>query len=69
MNMTKRPKLVHYISPFGSPAWMTREEAERYRTEDDRVYEELCAAERETGHRVLSEYQRQIGPPRIEVPR
>jgi hypothetical protein len=61
--------LVRYVSPFGSPAWMTRERAEHYLAEDDDLYEFLCLIERETGSRALADFQRRIGPPRIEVPR
>lgn len=52
---------VRYVSPFGSPAWMTRSEAERYRAEDDARYE----LHHELG--ILSEREREIGPPCIEV--
>jgi hypothetical protein len=54
------PQLVRYVSPFGSPAWMTREEAERHLAEDDKRwlrYSEL---------QLLTEDQRAIGAPRIE---
>lgn len=61
--------LVRYVSPFGSPAWMTRECAERYLAEDDDLYQFMCLVERETGCRLLADFQRRIGPPRIEVPR
>lgn len=55
--------LVRYISPYGSPAWMTREQAERYLKEDDRRWLD----DQEAGN--LSAHQREIGGPRIEVPR
>jgi hypothetical protein len=43
--MTRRAvELVRYVSPFGSPAGMTRDEAERRLARDDRVYCELVAA-------------------------
>ncbi len=61
--------LVRYVSPFRSPAWMTRERAEHYVAEDDDLYQFLCLVERETGSRVLADVQRRIGPPRIEIPR
>lgn len=53
-------KLVHYLSPFGSPAWMPREQAERYLAEDDQLWEKWSAAG------MLDERQRAFGPPRIE---
>lgn len=56
----KRLLLVHYISPFGSPAWMTVEEAQRHLEEDD----ERWLLNQRAGN--LSEAQRLIGPPRIE---
>jgi len=56
----KREPLVRYVSPFGSPAWMTRAAAARYLAEDDRRWLNYQTA----GN--LSEQQRQIGPPRIE---
>ena len=55
-----KPQLVRYVSPFGSPAWMTREKAERHLKEHDRLWLEC----QELG--TLSESQKQIGPPRIE---
>lgn len=58
----KREQLVRYVSPFGSPAWMTRERARELLDEDDKRY---VLYER-AGN--LTERQRQIGPPRIEVP-
>ena len=56
----KRLLLVHYISPFGSPAWMTAERAQELLVEDDDRWLQYQAA----GN--LSEAQRLIGPPRIE---
>ena len=53
-------KLVRYVSPFGSPAWMPLAEAERHLAEDDRLWLDLS----EVG--ALSAAQRQISPPRIE---
>lgn len=55
-------QLVRYVSPFGSPAWMTREQAQTHLEEDDRRW----LLHQEAGN--LSEWQREIGPPRIEVP-
>lgn len=59
-------KLVRYVSPFGSPAHMPREVAERYLREDDDLWCELQAVERETGQKIIADFQRKIGPPRIE---
>jgi hypothetical protein len=61
MTRRKHEPLVRYVSPFGSPAWMTRAEAEKYLAEDDARW--LRA--QEIG--ALSEHERAIGPPRIEV--
>lgn len=58
--MTKRPALVRYISPFGSPAWMTEEEARGHLVADARFWEELSRIA------LLSAREREIGPPRIE---
>jgi hypothetical protein len=62
--MTRRraEPLVRYVSPFGSPAWMTRAEAERHLAEDDRHWLIML----EAGN--LSERQRETGPARIEAP-
>lgn len=57
--MTTR-KMVHLLSPFGSPAWMERDQAEKYLAEDDRRYEELAALGG------LTAEERAYGPPRIE---
>jgi hypothetical protein len=57
----KRASMVRYISPFGSPAWMSRENAERLMAEDDKRWLDYM----EAGN--LSEAQRQIGAPRIEL--
>jgi hypothetical protein len=56
----KRVLLVRYISPFGSPAWMTAEEAQRHLEEDDARW----LLNQRAGN--LSEWQREVGPPRIE---
>jgi hypothetical protein len=62
--MTARaPRLVRYVSPFGSPAGMTLAEAERHLAEDDALWLELS----ELG--LLADYQRAVGPPRIEYGR
>lgn len=55
-------KLVRYVSPFGSPAWMTREKALALLAEDDRRWVMFQFAD------ILSKRQREIGPPRIETP-
>lgn len=65
--MRRAPKQVRYVSPFGSPAWMPREMAERLLVEDDRRWVWMMEIERETGHVVRSEREREIGSPRIEV--
>lgn len=39
--------LVRYVSPFGSPAWMTRERARRWLATDNRLWDLLERAERE----------------------
>lgn len=58
--MPSRGPLVRYVSPFGSPAWMTPEQARRYLDEDDARYVEWS----QLG--LLTEDQKRIGPPRIE---
>lgn len=64
----RKPQLVRYVSPFGSPAWMTREEAARHLAADDARWCRLQDAIRETGDRgIISPQQREIGAPRIEV--
>ena len=65
--MAKKEPLVHYISPFGSPAWMTRELAEAYLKEDDERWVWMQEVSRETGCDVLGETARRVGGPRIEV--
>lgn len=67
MPKTKHVPQVRYVSPFGSPAWMTREEAQRYLDEDDARWMRLLDIERETGEVIRSAAQRAIGAPRIEV--
>lgn len=66
MKTTEEP-LVHYFSPFGSPAYLRRPRAERLLAEDDRRWCWLLEVEAEMGCPVLSDQQRQIGPPRIEI--
>lgn len=57
----KRPeKLVRYVSPFGSPAWMPRDRAEQLLREDDARWLRW----QELG--VLSARQKEVGPPRID---
>jgi hypothetical protein len=59
--MRKPERLVRYVSPFGSPAWMTRERAQEYLEDDDKrwlMYGDLD---------LLSEEQRRVGAPRIEA--
>lgn len=55
---------VRYTSPFGSPAWMPREEAEGYYREDDSLWLLLVECD------ALTTGQREHGAPRIvSVPR
>ncbi len=62
------PKLVRYVSPFGSPAWMPRARAEELLYEDDKRYLFLQELEREGAGPMLTDRQRfEIGPPRIEA--
>lgn len=61
--MKRRERLVRYVSPFGSPAGMSDEQARRLLAEDDARWLEWS----ELG--ILSEHHRQIGPPRIEFPK
>lgn len=63
---TKTPKLIRYVSPFGSPAWMTREQAQPHLDADDARWCWLQEIEAETGDKVISDHQRQIGAPRME---
>lgn len=60
MSARRALRLVRYVSPFGSPAWMSREEAATHLEEDDRLYLDLV----EIG--ALTDAQRRVGPPRIE---
>ena len=52
---------VRYISPFRSTAWKRLEEAERLLREDEALYVRLDKLG------LLSEPQREIGPPRIQT--
>jgi hypothetical protein len=61
MTTRRQAELVRYVSPFGSPAWMTRERAEQYRQEDDDRYLRFDDAG------MLSAEQRLVGPPRIQT--
>lgn len=61
MSPRRHERQVRYVSPFGSPAWMTREKAERLLAEDLERYDRNY----ELG--VLSDAQRAVGSPRIEV--
>jgi hypothetical protein len=67
VSRARRPALVRYVSPFGSPAWMTRDRAEQLLAEDDRRYEWLAAVSSEVGEDLLGARARREGPPRIEV--
>lgn len=57
--MRRNPR-VRYVSPFGSPATMRREQAEALLVEDDRRWLDY----QEAG--ALSDAQRAVGCPRIE---
>ena len=59
--MSKEEKLVRYVSPFGSPAWMPRDRAAELLEDDDRRW----VLYSQNG--LLSDEQKQIGPPRIEA--
>lgn len=61
--MTARVELVRYVSPFGSPAGMTRAAALELLEADDARWIRYQAVG------ALSEHQRAVGPPRIEVVR
>lgn len=60
----KRPDptkvMVHYVSPFGSPAYMSRATALRLLAEDDARWLLYGLLD------ILSEAQRAVGAPRIE---
>lgn len=57
---------MRFVSPFGSPAWMTRERAEELLAEDDRRW--LDHQEGGTLACVLPAHRIAEGPPRIEAP-
>lgn len=59
-------RLVRYVSPFGSPAWMVPDSAEFFLRQDTDRFERFLSIEEATGHTVLSIEQRRIGAPRIE---
>ena len=54
--------LVHYITPFRSPAWMPRLEAQAVMEKDERRWLRLEELE------MVSVAQRAVGPPHIEQP-
>ena len=54
-------RLVRYVSPFGSPAYMRRALAESFRVADDRLWMLL------SGAGALSDRQRAVGSPRLEA--
>lgn len=60
MSARRALRLVRYVSPFGSPAWISREEAAIHLERDDRRYLDLAEAG------ALSDAMRRVGPPRIE---
>lgn len=59
-------RLVRFVSPFGSPAWMTRERAERLLAEDDARW--LRHQAQGTLSCVLPAKRIAEGPPQIEGP-
>lgn len=63
MGTKRKPRLVRYVSPFGSPATMPEDQAQRLLKEDDKHWLSM----QEVGQ--LSEHQKEIGPPRIEYPK
>ena len=61
--MSKRKaRLVRYVSPFGTPAWMSEEKAQQLLEEEDRKYVKL----QQEG--LLEQFvtSPEVGPPRIE---
>lgn len=61
MSRRREPVLVRYVSPFGTPAWMPRADAERHLAVDDDRWCRFAAVG------ILSDRQLAVGPPRIEV--
>lgn len=55
----RAPRLVRYVSPFGSPASMAPASAERHLAEDAALWARLAAIGG------LTQQQRRIGPPRV----
>ena len=66
--MSKQERLVSYVSPFGSPAWMPRDRATELMEQDDERWVRFTKAEALTGCRILSEAERQVGPPEDRGP-
>lgn len=60
MSKVKQERLVRYVSPYGSPAWMPLELARKHLAVDDRRW----LRDQELG--IISDAQRQVGMPRIE---
>lgn len=58
--MTCRIARVHYVTPFGSPAWIPGWQADTYLEQDDRRWARLQELE------MVSKAQRVIGPPHID---
>ena len=58
--MNCRIELVHYVTPFGSPAWIPGWQADTYLEQDDRRWARLQELE------MVSKAQRVIGPPHID---
>ena len=63
MMAAKKVRWVRYVSPFGSPASMPEEQAERHLADDDARWLEFSKLG------LLDERMRPIGPPRIEYPK
>lgn len=58
--MPPRAVYTRYVSPFGSPATMRREEAERYLAQDGSLYDDMEAAG------CLDDRLLRIGRPRLD---
>lgn len=66
--MPKRtPKVVRYVSPFGSPAWMPLKMAQTLMEHDDKRWSRHQEIKAQTGEYVLGETRRAIGAPRIDT--
>lgn len=61
--MTGTVRYVRYVSPFGSPALLPEPRAKKYLLVDSAMWDVFSAAG------ALSDAQRAVGAPRIEVSR